>query len=204
MIYIACCMAVMSCGPQKKKAMEETEVLIETSMGDMKVKLYNDTPKHRDNFIKLARAGAYDNILFHRVVRGFMVQTGDPALKPGGMKPAVDTAAYRYTIPAEIRYPRHFHKKGALAAARMGDDVNPEKASSGTQFYIVTGKTYTPSSLMELYSAISHHLKNLKSSGLITSRREGKEVYYTLSNTGPAKLLHKTVDALFEISCPTD
>jgi peptidylprolyl isomerase len=103
MIYIACCMAVMSCGPQKKKAMEETEVLIETSMGDMKVKLYNDTPKHRDNFIKLARAGAYDNILFHRVVRGFMVQTGDPALKPGGMKPAVDTAAYRYTIPAEIR-----------------------------------------------------------------------------------------------------
>ena len=88
MIYIACCMAVMSCGPQKKKAMEETEVLIETSMGDMKVKLYNDTPKHRDNFIKLARAGAYDNILFHRVVRGFMVQTGDPALKPGGMKPA--------------------------------------------------------------------------------------------------------------------
>lgn len=154
MIYIACCMAVMSCGPQKKKAMEETEVLIETSMGDMKVKLYNDTPKHRDNFIKLARAGAYDNILFHRVVRGFMVQTGDPALNPGGMKPAVDTAAYRYTIPAEIRYPRHFHKKGALAAARMGDDVNPEKASSGTQFYIVTGKTYTPSSLMELYSAI--------------------------------------------------
>ena len=125
MIYIACCIAVMSCGPQKKKAMEETEVLIETSMGDMKVKLYNDTPKHRDNFIKLARAGAYDNILFHRVVRGFMVQTGD-----------------------------HFHKKGALAAARMGDDVNPEKASSGTQFYIVTGKTYTPSSLMELYSAI--------------------------------------------------
>ena len=96
-------MTVMSCGPQKKKAMEETEVLIETSMGDMKVKLYNDTPKHRDNFIKLARAGAYDNILFHRVVRGFMVQTGDPALKPGGMKPAVDTAAYRYTIPAEIR-----------------------------------------------------------------------------------------------------
>ena len=134
MIYIACCMAVMSCGPQKKKAMEETEVLIETSMGDMKVKLYNDTPKHRDNFIKLARAGAYDNILFHRVVRGFMVQTGDPALKPGGMKPAVDTAAYRYTIPAEIRYPRHFHKKGALAAARMGDDVNPEK---GLQRYAV-------------------------------------------------------------------
>lgn len=154
LVYAACCVALMACGSQKKKAMEETEVLIETSMGDMKVRLYNDTPKHRDNFIKLAKAGAYDNILFHRVVRGFMIQTGDPALKPSGVPLAVDTSDYRYTIPAEIRYPRHFHKKGALAAARMGDYVNPEKASSGTQFYIVTGDTYTITTLMELYSAI--------------------------------------------------
>lgn len=154
MIYIVCCLALWSCGMQKKKVMKETEVLIETSMGDMKVKLYDDTPVHRDNFIKLAKSGVYDNILFHRVVRGFMVQTGDPAVKPAGQACKVDTAALRYTIPAEIRCPRHFHKKGALAAARMGDDVNPEKASSGTQFYIVTGRTYTMSALMELYSAI--------------------------------------------------
>lgn len=123
-------------------------------MGDIKVKLYNDTPKHRDNFIKLAKAGVYDNILFHRVVKNFMIQTGDPAIKPKGFSANIDTNAYRYTIPAEIRYPRHFHKKGALAAARMGDSVNPEKASSGTQFYIVTGKVFTPGSLIELYSAI--------------------------------------------------
>ncbi len=154
MICVACCTALISCSPQKKKAMEETEVLIETSMGDMKVKLYDDTPRHRDNFVRLARAGAYDNILFHRVVRGFMVQTGDPALKPRGMEPPADVAAYGYTIPAEIRCPRHFHKKGALAAARMGNDVNPGKASSGTQFYIVTGKVYTPGALLELYSAL--------------------------------------------------
>lgn len=134
--------------------MKETEILIETSMGDIKVKLYNDTPKHRDNFIKLAKSGAYDNILFHRIVRNFMIQTGDPAIKPQGTTVSVDTNDFRYTIPAEIRYPRHFHKKGALAAARMGDSVNPEKASSGTQFYIVTGKVFTPGSLMELYSAI--------------------------------------------------
>ena len=154
MVYLACCLALCACGSQKKKGMEETQVLIETSMGGIKVKLYNDTPKHRDNFIRLAKEGAYDGILFHRVVRGFMVQTGDPARKAAGVAGAVDTAAYAYTLPAEIVYPRHFHKRGALAAARMGDDVNPEKASSGTQFYIVTGQTYTPSTLMELYSAI--------------------------------------------------
>lgn len=154
LIGLAGCAMLLSCGSPKNKSMEETEVLIETSMGDIKVKLYNDTPRHRDNFIKLAKAGVYDNILFHRVVKGFMVQTGDPGIKPQGVPQSVDTADYRYTIPAEIVCPRHFHKKGALAAARMGDAVNPEKASSGTQFYIVTGKVFTPGSLMELYSAI--------------------------------------------------
>lgn len=134
--------------------MKETEILIETSMGDIKVKLYNDTPGHRDNFIRLAKAGAYDNILFHRIIRNFMVQTGDPVIKPQGAPAVADTSEFRYTIPAEIRYPRHFHKKGALGAARMGNSVNPEKASSGTQFYIVTGQVFTPGSLMELYSAI--------------------------------------------------
>ncbi len=153
-IVAACGLFLLSCGSSKKNVMAETEVLIETSMGNIKVRLYDDTPRHRDNFVRLAKAGAYDNILFHRIVRGFMIQTGDPAAKPAGGTPAVDTSAYRYTVPAEIRYPRHFHKKGALAAARMGDDVNPEKASSGTQFYIVTGKTFTAASLMELYSAI--------------------------------------------------
>lgn len=154
LIGLVGCTMLLSCGSPKNKSMKETEVLIETSMGDIKVKLYNDTPRHRDNFIKLAKAGVYDNILFHRVVRNFMVQTGDPAIKPQGVPLSVDTSDYRYTIPAEIICPRHFHKKGALAAARMGDSVNPEKASSGTQFYIVTGKVFTPGTLMELYSAI--------------------------------------------------
>lgn len=154
LITIVCSLMLLSCNSTKNKAMKETEILIETSMGDIKVKLYNDTPKHRDNFIKLAQAGVYDNILFHRVVKNFMIQTGDPAIKPQGIPLSVDTNDYRYTIPAEILYPKHFHKKGALAAARMGDSVNPEKASSGTQFYIVTGKVFTPGALMELYSAI--------------------------------------------------
>lgn len=154
-LLILCSILIMgSCQNHNQKDMKETEVKIETSMGDIIVKLYNDTPKHRDNFIKLVKAGVYDNILFHRVVKGFMIQTGDPSIKPGHAPAAVDTNAYRYTIPAEIVYPRHFHKKGALAAARMSDDVNPEKASSATQFYIVTGKTFSSGKLMELYSLV--------------------------------------------------
>ncbi len=114
--------------------------VISTSMGDIKVKLYDDTPQHRDNFLKLAREGFYDGVLFHRVIKDFMVQTGDPDSKdavPGAMLGAGDPG---YTIPAEIVYPRHYHKYGALAAARTGDQVNPERRSSGSQFYIVTGR----------------------------------------------------------------
>ncbi len=188
-----CCLILTACGSQKNKAMEETKVLIETSMGDMKVKLYNDTPKHRENFIKLAKAGAYDNILFHRVVRNFMVQTGNPALKPVGEPLKVDTSAYNYTIPAEIVYPRHYHRKGALAAARMGDDVNPERASSGTQFYIVTGRTFTMSSLAELYSAMYQAKVDELYEEL--SREHMKEMYMMRRN-GEKERLQNLRDAL--------
>ena len=153
-IYSLCALLLAACTGKKKSSMDGTEVLIETSMGNIRVLLYDDTPLHRDNFIKLAREGAYNQILFHRVVKDFMVQTGDPAIKPQGVAPVADTAAYRYTLPAEIHCPRHFHKKGAVAAARMPDSVNPDKESSGTQFYIVTGRTYKPGELVELYSAI--------------------------------------------------
>ena len=191
--FIVSCLALCACGTQKNKAMEETEVLIETSMGDIRVKLYNNTPKHRDNFIKLAKAGVYDNILFHRVVRGFMVQTGDPRLKAAGAPLTVDTAAYNYTLPAEIRYPAHFHKQGALAAARMGDDVNPDKESSGTQFYIVTGKTYTAGALMELYSAI--YQSRVDAVGEKLARKHMKEMYMMRRN-GEAEKLQALKDSL--------
>ncbi len=108
----------------------ETLVVIHTKFGDMMAVLYNDTPKHRDNFIKLVKEGWYNGSTFHRVIKGFMIQGGGN--KDGRTDPG-------YTIPAEIR-PNHFHKKGALAAARMGDNVNPEKRSSGSQFYIVQGQ----------------------------------------------------------------
>lgn len=132
----------MSCESKKatsKEANDNVCVDIETTMGHIKVKLYNETPAHRDNFIKLVKEGYYNGTLFHRVINKFMIQGGDGDsrnAKPGQRLGMGDPG---YTIPAEFVYPRYFHKKGALAAARQGDNVNPEKASSGSQFYIVTG-----------------------------------------------------------------
>jgi peptidyl-prolyl cis-trans isomerase B (cyclophilin B) len=120
-------------------AQKMTKVLIHTDMGDIKVALYNDTPKHRDNFVKLAKEGFYNGSPFHRVIKGFMVQ--------GGGAPA-GKAEVTYRVPAEI-LPNHFHKKGALAAARMGDQVNPKKESSGSQFYLVQGEKYTDAQLTQ-------------------------------------------------------
>ena len=107
-----------------------------TSMGVIKVKLYADTPKHRENFAKLALEKYYDGILFHRVIYDFMIQAGDPLTKDAANKARFGTGGPDYTIPAEF-VPEHKHKKGALAAARRGDAVNPYKESSGSQFYLV-------------------------------------------------------------------
>ena len=109
-----------------------------TSMGVIKVKLYADTPKHRENFAKLALEKYYDGTLFHRVINGFMIQGGDPLTKDAANKPRFGTGGPDYTVPAEF-VPEHVHKKGALAAARRGDAVNPYKESSGSQFYLVQG-----------------------------------------------------------------
>lgn len=115
---------------------EEPVFVITTTDGVIKVKLYADTPKHRDNFAKLALSGFYDGILFHRVINGFMIQAGDPLSKNPDNKDRFGTGGPGYTIEAEIK-PEHKHKKGALAAARRGDAANPMRESSGSQFYLV-------------------------------------------------------------------
>lgn len=127
---------------RKAKALPEEPVFdIVTSMGTIRVKLYKDTPRHRDNFVKLAMSGYYDGLLFHRVIKGFMIQGGDPFTKDTTMVELYGQGGPDYTIPAEMRdaegAPLHRHKKGALAAARRGDIANPFKESSGSQFYIV-------------------------------------------------------------------
>ena len=115
---------------------DEPKLVIKTTDGTMTVKLYADTPLHRDNFVKLAKKGFYNGILFHRIIKGFMIQGGDPLTKDSTQVAMYGTGGPGYTIPAEI-LPNHTHKKGALAAARRGDQANPAKESSGSQFYIV-------------------------------------------------------------------
>ncbi len=144
-------MALAGCSDKKRDAIGHTEVVLETSMGKITVRLYDDTPLHRDNFVRMARMGAYDGIVWNRIVEGSTIQSGDPLLRADGGKPAVDPVLADKTIKAEIHYPRHFHKPGALGMARQPDDINPGRESSATQFYIVTGKVYTTGKLAELH-----------------------------------------------------
>jgi len=138
---------IVSCGVPKKE--ENKKVLIETSEGEVTVVLYNSTPKHRDNFIKLVEGKFYEGVLFHRVIKDFMVQTGDPESKNAAPNIQLGNGGPGYTIEAEI-IDSLFHKKGALCAARQGDQVNPEKRSSGSQFYIATGKVYSKDELKRM------------------------------------------------------
>lgn len=131
----------------------ETLVLIDTDMGKIKVKLFNDTPQHRDNFIKNVKEHRYDGLLFHRVIKQFMIQGGDINSKEAPIEQHLGDGDPGYTIPAEIVYPKYFHKRGMLCAARTSDDENPERASSGSQFYIVTGKFYTEMELDKMEKA---------------------------------------------------
>ena len=123
---------------------------IKTSVGDIRIRLYGETPKHRDNFVKLVKKGVYDGVLFHRVINKFMIQTGDPDSKGAPAGKMLGSGGPGYDIEAEINYPKFFHKRGALAAARQGDEVNPERRSSGSQFYIVTGRVYNASQLTQM------------------------------------------------------
>lgn len=136
---------------------ENTIITINTTLGDIKIKLYDGTPLHRDNIIKLINSGFYDGVTFHRVIKDFMIQTGDPESKSGKNVNLPDSIK-TYTIPAEFNK-QYYHKKGALAAARQGNDINPEMRSSGTQFYIVQGEKYTDSDLNTTEQRINSVIK---------------------------------------------
>ena len=131
-------------------------VLIKTNVGDIKVRLYDETPIHRDNFIKLVNTGYYEGISFHRIIKDFMIQAGDPNTKPDSQN--MPDSLKNYTIPAEINSSL-FHKKGALAAARQGNEINPYMRSSGTQFYIVQGKKYSDEELNNAEIRINSQIK---------------------------------------------
>lgn len=168
-----------SAGPKKQtnhhmENEKRTLVKLETTMGNITVALYNETPKHRDNFIKLVKEGVYDSTLFHRVIKQFMIQAGDPDSKNASDTAMLGSGDVGYTIPAEFN-PKFFHKKGVLAAARQGDDVNPEKASSGCQFYIVTGRKFTEPQLLGMENKINEQHEEALFDSL--ARQHMKEIY---------------------------
>ena len=153
----------------------ETLVCLETTMGNIIVKLYDETPKHRDNFIKLVKEGVYDSTLFHRVIKNFMIQAGDPQSKTAtDTTTTLGTGDVGYTIPAEIN-PKFFHKRGVLAAARQGDEVNPNRESSGCQFYIVTGRKFSEAQMINMENQLNEARLDTVFQAL--ARKHMKEIY---------------------------
>lgn len=147
-------------------------VEFETSLGKIVVELYNETPQHRDNMLKLVSEGYYEGILFHRVIREFMIQAGDPNSKTATANQSLGSGGPGYTIEAEIVYPQFFHKRGALAAARTGDQVNPERRSSGSQFYIVTGSVLKAEEIETIEQQLTNSAKQQVFMSLVSARRD--------------------------------
>lgn len=146
-------------------------IKIKTTLGDITIRLYDETPRHRDNFIKLVKDGFYNGTLFHRVIKDFMIQGGDPDSIEAPKGKMLGTGGPGYTIPAEFVYPKYFHKRGALSAARLGDEVNPERDSSGSQFYIVWGKVYKPQELKQMERQMEMQQQQVIFNGLAKEHR---------------------------------
>ncbi|MBP3715669.1 MAG: peptidylprolyl isomerase [Phocaeicola sp.] len=174
-------LAFTACGAGSKKQAKDMEkdtrtlIQFETTVGNFTVALYDETPQHRDNFIKLVKDGVYDSTLFHRVIKNFMIQAGDPDSKTASDTAMLGVGDVGYTVPAEFLPEKYFHKKGVLAAARQGDEVNPTKASSGCQFYIVTGRKFTQDQLLNLEGKMNEQREEAIFDEL--ARKHMKEIY---------------------------
>ncbi len=161
---------------------ENTVLSIQTTLGDIKIKLYDGTPLHRDNFIMLIKTGFYNGISFHRIIEDFMIQAGDPMTKSGSVADLPDSIK-TYMIPAEFNN-QYFHKKGALAAARQGNDVNPEMKSSGTQFYIIHGITYNDDELTSIEQQINYNMRQSLFSKIIKETTDSVSISGTTLTDG--------------------
>lgn len=197
-LLILCSLAASSC--TGKNGDGETEVLLQTTEGDIRIKLFNDTPLHRDNFIKNVKEGKYDGVTFHRIIRSFMIQTGDPNTRPGheaelAAAEADTTNTLGETIPAEFVYPKYFHKRGMVAAAREGDDINPKKGSDPYQFYIVTGKFQNETALAEFETARKQALVEERYAKKMAAHRDELEnMRKARDRDGVSDLLEKLLD----------
>lgn len=167
--------------PLTAMAQEEqrTCVVLETDSGNVSIMLYNETPLHRDNFIALVNRGFYDGLLFHRVIEDFMIQTGDSISKNAPAGQLLGDGKYEsYKIPAEIRFPQIFHKRGSVAAAREGDAENPKRESSMCQFYIVWGKRYSGNMMDDVEERIARNTGDL-----ISFPQEVRDAYFKYGGT---------------------
>ena len=180
--FILLAFVCISCSAKKNN--QEPVVKFKTTSGNIVVKLYAETPKHRDNFVKLVESGFYDGVLFHRVIADFMIQAGDPESKTAKHGQMLGSGDVGYRIPAEFVYPKYYHKKGVLAAAREGDQVNPRQESSGCQFYIVQGKIFTDDQLnamekskeRKIEAKIFQEMMNAKKDVLNKYKQEGNKL----------------------------
>lgn len=179
-------------------AMADPIVDVKTTEGDIKIKLYDDTPKHRDNFLKLVNEGYYDGLLFHRVIKDFMVQTGDPKSRNATSTTILGGGSPDYTIEAEFVYPEHYHKYGALAAARTGDNVNPERRSSGSQFYIVTGTKMSKSALTTYEERANNEAKKMYFNKLVKQHEDEIKALQTAGDTAALDALRDKLAAQTE------
>ncbi|MFY1612578.1 peptidylprolyl isomerase [Macellibacteroides fermentans] len=177
----------------------ETQVRMQTNLGTITLKLYNETPLHRDNFIKLVKDGQYEGLLFHRVINEFMIQGGDVTSKNAPLSKQLGAGDLGYTVPAEFVYPRYFHKRGALCAARTGDDSNPEKASSASQFYIVTGKVYSEGEIKQLEKQKESRLKQAIFNRLQNENKTTIMQYYKSGDKDSLAIMRDTLIGKTEI-----
>ena len=159
-------------------AQDRAQVLLETTAGNIRIELYNETPLHRDNFLKLTKLGVYDSLLFHRVIKNFMIQSGDTNSKHAKPGDRLGTGDFDYTIEPEFRLPQIFHRRGTVAMAREGDDVNPERRSSACQFYIVWGHIHNDASLAKAEARIDS-----TTNGEVRLTQEMRDVYKTAGGT---------------------
>ncbi len=171
-------MVVSFMGASASNSQARPCVKLETTAGVIVIELYNETPLHRDNFLKLAREGYYDGLLFHRVIRNFMIQGGDPDSRDAAPGKRLGEGGPNYTLPAEFDVPRHYHVRGAVAAAREGDNVNPERRSSGSQFYIVWGQRFGTQQLKEMAEYLFD-----ETGGKVQMTAEMHEAYHKIGGT---------------------